>query len=560
MESGEIRILSRRLTLAGCIALGFVAAIVGAPPWWNLYLLLLLPLYPLAPVSLYAPLTALMAVGAAVTAFLEPVAGSAIFLSVCTMTSLVWMAVHVRRGLVPVIGSASRQRYASLLRRVYILAGGILCLSFFLRGVPLTLSVPWFLVVLMVVFSLPAPPPVPWRRRAAAAFGMAIFAGFGLGGALLILEFGSRLTIEITIPHSQIHALHPHYGWTLRPGEATTFRIPVAENEFKDVYTEISRQGFRDRVYGPKEPGEFRILMLGDSFIFGRATEMEDSIPRQLERVLVERLPGSRIQVINGGISGTGPWQQHGMLRERGFDLQPDLVIQSVYPGNDIGDSLLRVGKHLQSMMGWEYGRLNQFRNRHRPVVAAHFWLDRHSHLYNGLRGSVIHEDGVIALGRHVRGVFELKELSWEINHPRVPSMEPSLEEWYPELALGFDLLTEDILAIRDDCHRRGIPYVVFAIPNFHDISEGAFEFFAQLAGETVAYERGKPLWKLQDFFEREGVSFVDIWNPLDAYSNPADIYYVKDGHFNEVGCRIVAELIADALTRDFPHLIPIDG
>jgi hypothetical protein len=61
----------------------------------------------------------------------------------------------------------------------------------------------------------------------------------------------------------------------------------------------MSSIGFRDREYGEKEPGEYRILMLGDSFTVGHAvTNDSDTIPKLLEPILAQN--GSSILIIVG--------------------------------------------------------------------------------------------------------------------------------------------------------------------------------------------------------------------------------------------------------------------
>ena len=57
--------------------------------------------------------------------------------------------------------------------------------------------------------------------------------------------------------------------------------------------TQIYRQtlqGLRDRDYGPKLPDEYRVLLIGDSFTFGHGLETEETISRQLEDYLAERV------------------------------------------------------------------------------------------------------------------------------------------------------------------------------------------------------------------------------------------------------------------------------
>lgn len=91
--------------------------------------------------------------------------------------------------------------------------------------------------------------------------------------------------------------------------------------------------GFRDREFGPKPAGAFRILALGDSVTFGYAERAGDAFPQQLERRLARR-PGPPIEVFNLGIAGYNSIQEVRLLEARGLALAPDLVVLA-YVMND---------------------------------------------------------------------------------------------------------------------------------------------------------------------------------------------------------------------------------
>src|SRR5262245_54821758 len=70
-------------------------------------------------------------------------------------------------------------------------------------------------------------------------------------------------------PDAQLFALDSVFGMVLKP--AVT--VPYA---FGTV-VRTNTLGLRDREYGPKAPGEFRVLSLGDSYAFGYGVELEQS-------------------------------------------------------------------------------------------------------------------------------------------------------------------------------------------------------------------------------------------------------------------------------------------
>jgi len=158
---------------------------------------------------------------------------------------------------------------------------------------------------------------------------------------LLLIAFGMVLalgTVEVGV--RMLH-LVPSRFW--QP-DATlgTKLIPGAkgwwtqeEHEFT-VPVQINAEGRRD-LERPiaKQPGTYRILLLGDSFVEAMQVPIEQTFARHLEALLNDRGVG-RVEVISMGVSGYGTASQYLYYRELGRAYQADLVLLSFYPGNDV--------------------------------------------------------------------------------------------------------------------------------------------------------------------------------------------------------------------------------
>ena len=83
-----------------------------------------------------------------------------------------------------------------------------------------------------------------------------------------------------------------------------------------------------------------RIVILGDSFVFGYGVAAEDRLGAHLETWLRERTPGfeGRIECLHLGIPSWNIQAESAYLRRQLSDLRPDLVIHIIVP-NDIDDS-----------------------------------------------------------------------------------------------------------------------------------------------------------------------------------------------------------------------------
>jgi lysophospholipase L1-like esterase len=125
----------------------------------------------------------------------------------------------------------------------------------------------------------------------------------------------------------------PVYGWSHRPGQEGRF----ASWGF-DTGVRINSHGFR----GPetrfdKPPGHHRVVVLGDSFVWGFGVEEADTFPALLQAAL-----GAGSEVLNLGVSGYSTDQELLVYRNVGRRYQPDVVVL-VVASNDFANNVLPV-------------------------------------------------------------------------------------------------------------------------------------------------------------------------------------------------------------------------
>ena len=123
----------------------------------------------------------------------------------------------------------------------------------------------------------------------------------------------------------------PDVGSRLKPGA----RIRFTTVEF-DTEIAVNNVGVRDdEDLGPKSPGERRIVILGDSLVLSVQVPQRITFAEGLERRLNARSGSSRYRVINAGVQGYGPVQEWLFFRKLAATLEPDLVIVTIFVGND---------------------------------------------------------------------------------------------------------------------------------------------------------------------------------------------------------------------------------
>src|SRR5687767_7289446 len=162
-------------------------------------------------------------------------------------------------------------------------------------------------------------------RAVNVLLAIAVSVLIGLG----VLELGLHL-IPGLAPAPTLNRFDPQTGWSKVPGKAITRRIG---NE--RIHFEINEHGLRDDPgVGPgKEPGTFRVLALGDSFVLGYTVERADLFVDQLEGWW--KSEDRRIDVVNAGTEGWSTDQEVAWFLNNGKAYQPDLVLLFPYE-NDI--------------------------------------------------------------------------------------------------------------------------------------------------------------------------------------------------------------------------------
>ncbi len=188
--------------------------------------------------------------------------------------------------------------------------------------------------------------------------------------SVLAAEFvvrGVRPQPRLVITPGGFYTVDPPGRYRLSPG----YRGRIYNRAEYDNEIRINAEGLRGEEVGQKTERLTRLLAIGDSFVFGVGVEDTETFTAVMADQLTEI--GVPAEGLNAGIPAFGVPDAVSWLARRGLALQPDVVILSIFQGNDLVDAspdreeILIVDGLL--VPGQSAGGIKA-------------WLHRHSHLY----------------------------------------------------------------------------------------------------------------------------------------------------------------------------------
>lgn len=262
-----------------------------------------------------------------------------------------------------------------------------------------------------------------------------------------------------------------------------------------------------------KAAGVFRIAALGDSFAVGPAAPFADNYLSLLEN------QRSGVEICNFGVSGAGPREYLEILQRDVWQVQPDLVLISIFVGNDITEALPRPhgldprrhATYLLCTRGWQL-----LRERHRT---AHELGERQR---------------LPTLSRETFREVEARRLAVCVTPPSA-AME---KKWQRALKRLDDIIRE--------CRGRQVPVAFVLIPDEFQVNPAVLaDALADAVFDPSVVDIELPQRRLLRFCAERAVPCLDL---LPTFKGRADTYAPHDTHWNVRGNHLAAECIAEWL------------
>ncbi len=292
-----------------------------------------------------------------------------------------------------------------------------------------------------------------------------------------------------------------------------------------DFSVDINSKGLRDREFPyEKKDGVYRILFVGDSFIFGYGLEQEQSIPKLLEQKLRVYYEKKNIEVINAGITGWGSSQELDFIKLEAAKYKPNAIIFGFFL-NDVEDTFSITSGFEDNIISWEKTRANRLRT----------FFSEWSYFYLFL------EDKFRILKRKITATTINFSIPKSTEKPQDPAMVAK-EPWsYTNLYSNWDAFAEKFweLTMRDLLEMNRISSAICAKTMFVYLPD---QFVAGRVKLDGMVNMEKPDQVFSDFMRKNKLHSVNLVPMFKKSSLPE--LYIFDGHFNDAGSHLAAEEI----------------
>jgi hypothetical protein len=344
-----------------------------------------------------------------------------------------------------------------------------------------------------------------------AVFALIMAVEFGVFEAAL-RTWGSS---EAAPAFQGLFANDPVIGYRLKPGA----RVRFATAEF-DTKIAINTTGVRDdEEIGPKAANERRILLLGDSLVLSVQVPFAQTFGELLERRLNASAHGIRYRVINGGVQGYGPVQELLFFRSILPVVQPDIVVETLFVGNDAEEAVnaeaLLDGRTPPALATLHQGAITRLRRLVRRSMVL----------------QVLRLRAVAATGRFTRTAG-----------PPEPPLQSYAARPAPRIARGLAVIRRVVEAMAADAAGAGARTAVVLMPARFQVDDADYgrlrEAVAQAGGELV---RDAATERFASALDGVRAPRFDALPALRSALPGPDIFFQQTVHLTPRGHEIVA-------------------
>ncbi len=308
--------------------------------------------------------------------------------------------------------------------------------------------------------------------------------------------------------------------------------IPNSSGVFRsaewDVSYSINSLGFRDIEYGAVKPqNTFRILMVGDSYTEGYGVESADSFPKQLESMLNNGSAGKKYEVISAGVGSYSPILEYLLLKYRGIQLNPDLVILNFDWSDPFDD--------------YDYSRFAVRNNA--DVIAVKRQPQENKSLFANLRNFMSKRSYIYQFFAQKFAATTSPIVPGDREKDRLIFLRDNLTDSDYDALFGNS--APYLVKIKDMLKQQNISFVIHTYPYAVQVSTEAWKSGRQtffFSGDTLS--PAKPFSVVEEFGRENNITVISSYSHFKAAQSPEQLYFDYDGHFTPAGHRLAARAL----------------
>lgn len=358
-----------------------------------------------------------------------------------------------------------------------------------------------------------------WGLNLLLVLGASLIS-FGLGELLVRLVAPQQLIVQ----RPDLYRPMDTVGYAHRPNVLTT-----VNSGDRTVTMHTDSSGFRVGAKG-RPTGEYRVLLLGDSFVAAMQVEYEESLPGLIEQCFATRT-GHTAAVWNAGVAGWDPPQYYVQARHTLPTARFDLVLVAVYLGNDV--------------VNRRYVFPPREADRERT-----FWLPRKLSYREFVDAFLAPINDLLETRSHLF-VFLKNRFQTLLMRAGLTAVEVSSSLKRSEAQSPRWSLTAGILADIDSLAKAyGTPTLFALIPAVEQVEPNVLrERLKGFGIDPASLDLDQPSQLLGIELERRKLSYVSLLRPLrEAQARGVSLYGVVDKHPSADGHRVMWDALAPAL------------
>jgi lysophospholipase L1-like esterase len=368
------------------------------------------------------------------------------------------------------------------------------------------------------------------RRRAGRALLLLAIAG----AQFAVFEMALRIWghSEAAPSFQGLFMPDPIIGYRLRPNARTHY---VTSEFATDIA--INAEGVRDsRDIGPKPPHERRIVVLGDSLVLSVQVQEQQTFCRLLEDRLNREGGEITYRVINAGVQGYGPVEELLFFRRVAKAFEPDLVIETIFVGNDAEEAVTSAPKLHASGAPIAQVVTDSLLERLRRLV-------RRSMVLQVLRLRIVTVTDRLA--------------NWW--SPPEPVLQSYAARPAPRIAEGLQIAKDCVREIAQDASASGAQTAVLLMPARFQVDDADFgrlkTTVEQMGGELV---RDGASERFNATLDALPLPRMDALAPLRSALPGPDVFFQQTVHLTPRGHEVVARALEAFLRQR--NLVRFDG